>query len=92
MNGLLLCSLLGWTSLIASWGIRCFKFENENTRNVIGLILASFSVGIFTATIILRQYISIYGRGDVGKVRKADLRMLIKLNKNKSYGYQRTML
>ena len=54
MNGLLLCSLLGWTSLIASWGIRCFKFENKNTRNVIGLILASFSVGIFTATFLLR--------------------------------------
>ena len=54
MDKILLCDLIGWTSLIASWGIRCFKFENENTRNVIGLILASFSVGIFTATMILR--------------------------------------
>lgn len=54
MSGILLCNILGWTSLIASWGIRCFKFENENVRNVIGLILASFSVGIFTAAFLLK--------------------------------------
>ena len=54
MSKFYLCDLIGWASIIASWGIRYFKFKDENVRNMIGLILASFSVGIFTATMILR--------------------------------------
>jgi hypothetical protein len=54
MSKFLLCDLIGWASVIASWGIRYFKFKDENVKNMIGLILASFSVGIFTATMILK--------------------------------------
>ena len=53
MSGVLFCNILGWTSLIASWGIQYFKFEDNRVKYIWGAVLSSFSVGVFTAMFIL---------------------------------------
>ncbi len=54
MSGVLFCNVLGWTSLIASWGIHYIKFKDNRFKYAIGMALASFSMGMFIATMILK--------------------------------------
>ena len=53
MSAHMLCNIIGWTSLIASWGIQYFKFKDDKNKYFWGAILSSFSVGVFTAMFIL---------------------------------------
>ena len=53
MSAHMLCNIIGWTSLIASWIIPKFKFKDEKDKYFWGAILSSFSVGVFAAMFIL---------------------------------------
>ena len=54
MSGFLFCNIIGYAALIASFIVPRFKFKDDRAKYAIGLTLASFSVGMFIATMILK--------------------------------------
>jgi len=54
MSGVLFCNIIGYAALIASFILPRFKFKDDRFKYAIGMSLASFSVGIFITTMILR--------------------------------------
>ena len=54
MSGVLFCHIIGYAALIASFILPQFKFKDDRAKYAIGLTLASFSLGVFIATMILK--------------------------------------
>jgi hypothetical protein len=54
MSGFLFCNIIGYAALIASFIVPRFKFKDDRAKYAIGLTLASFSLGVFITTMILR--------------------------------------
>jgi hypothetical protein len=54
MSGILFCNIIGYAALIASFIVPRFKFKDDRAKYAIGLTLASFSLGVFIATMILK--------------------------------------
>lgn len=54
MSGILFCNILGYAALIASFIVPRFKFKDNRDKYFWGAILASFSMGVFIAIMILK--------------------------------------
>jgi hypothetical protein len=54
MSGVLFCNIIGYAALIASFIVPRFKFKDDRAKYAIGLTLASFSLGVFITTMILK--------------------------------------
>jgi hypothetical protein len=54
MSGVLFCNIIGYAALIASFIVPRFKFKDDRFKYAIGMALASFSMGMFIATMILK--------------------------------------
>ena len=54
MSGVLFCYIIGYATLIASFIVPRFNFKDDRSKYAIGLILSSFSLGVFITTMILK--------------------------------------